>query len=378
MDMIYYIGYYNCDAIRDEERIVAPPSENKMKYMISALTGATEKPFEVVSPAVTRAHKRIKGKKQQIGDTVFLKTFFSFGSKHKLVRGLGYLVTRFAVFFYLLKTVRREDHLIVYHSLRLMRLIAFLKKTKKCSLTIEVEELYSDVTEDEKQRKKEIAYLQIADHYIFITELLKQEINTEKPSVISHGTYQNVPDYGFRFADDKMHLVYAGTLSRVRGGAFVAVSAAEHLGEEYVLELLGAGSPADVQALQEMIREVSGKTKCEIRLVGLKTGKDFDSYIQACQIGLSTQQADAKFGATSFPSKILMYMSNGVRVVSVRIPAVATSAVGEYVQYYDRQEPKEIAAAIEKAVRKEDIDTRAILRELDVAFRKDLGNLLRV
>ena len=41
-----------------------------------------------------------------------------------------------------------------------------------------------------------------------------------------------------------------------------------------------------------------------------------------------------------------MYLANGLRVLSVRIPAVENSAVGGILYYYDKQLPQEIANAI--------------------------------
>lgn len=374
--MRYYIGYYNCDKTRNENRIVSPAAESKMNYIISALSDATDEEFEVVSPAETRESKLVRGRKFNLGDKAVLKTFTSFSSKNKLIRVLGHFVTKLYVFLYLIKNVHSDDHLIVYHSLLLMSLIKFVKKLKKCRLTIEVEELYSDVTEDEQLREKEISYLQIADSYVFITELLKNQVNTEKPSIISHGTYKPVQESGYRFGDDKIHVVYAGTFSQTKGGVQVAISAAEYLDDNYVLEILGRGSQADTLEVEKKIEEVSDKTKCRVNYVGLKTGDDFESYIQACHIGLSTQQADAKFGATSFPSKILMYMSNGLRVVSVRIPAVENSLVGEHIYYYDTQDAEEIAQVIKSVKFDDEYDSRKILEELHKNFVVQLKSLL--
>lgn len=374
--MIYYIGYYNCDETRNEDRVVSPAAESKMSYLISALSCVTDETIEVVSPAETGAQKFVKGKKHRLKKNVVLKTFSSFSSKNKLIRGLGHIFTRLAVYFYLMKNVCADDHIVVYHSLLLMSLVKFIKKVKKCKLTLEVEELYSDVKADELMRKKEIDYMQTADSYIFITKLLNDEINSDKPYIISSGTFESIPDYNFRFDDSKIHVVYAGTFDRTKGGAFVAVSVAQHLSEEFTLEILGSGSKSDVDALKKKIEEVSEKTKCTINYVGLKTGDDFNSYIQACDIGLSTQQPDAKFNATSFPSKILMYMSNGLRVVSVKIPAVETSVVGDYITYYDSQDAEKIAQAVMSVDFDDDYDSRLILDKLHTSFVEQLKTLL--
>lgn len=374
--MIYYIGYYNCDKIRNENRIISPASENKTNYIVSVLDEICEDDFVVVSPAETRLSRVVKGKKLRISDKCLLKTFMSFCSKNKLIRGLGHFVTKLSLIFYLLANVSSEDHLIVYHSLLLMNSVKLVKKLKKCKLTIEVEELYSDVLNDDELKVEEVDYLQLADNYIFVTSFLGEEVNKEgKRSIVVNGTYKPVPDTANHFNDEKIHVVYAGTF-RYGKGVTTAISCAEFLDDNYVMEIMGTGSQSDIQLVKNMVEETSRKTKCKINYVGLKSGNDFDSYIQACHIGLSPQQVDAKFNSTSFPSKILMYMSNGLRVVSVKIPAVETSVVGDYITYYDSQDAEKIAQAVMSVDFDDDYDSRLILDKLHTGFVEQLKTLL--
>lgn len=374
--MIYYIGYYNCDQIRHEDRQVSPAASNKMNYLISALVEAGDDSIEVVSPAETKKHAWISGGKWTISERVAIKTFPSVCSRFRLVRILGHILTRLCFLVYLLLHINQADKMIVYHSLVYPKLISFVRRVKKCTLIMEVEEIYADVNENSRLRDKELCMLQCADKYIFITELLRNEINQEKKSVIFHGTYRTVPDYGIRFRDDKIHVVYAGTFDPVKGGVFQAISAAEYLNESYVLHILGGGSASEIEAVRNRIREVSEKSECKICYDGFKSGDEFDSFIQSCHIGLSTQQPDGKFNATSFPSKILMYMSNGVRVVSVRIRAVETSLVGSSLFYYDQQDAKSIAEAIMAVPCTADSECKEVLDCLHNKFVYSLGELL--
>ena len=69
-----------------------------------------------------------------------------------------------------------------------------------------------------------------------ITELLNKEVNlSNKPYIISHGTYHTVPRYCGKFDDGKIHAVYAGSFNPVKGGALTAIGAAEYLDENYDL-----------------------------------------------------------------------------------------------------------------------------------------------
>lgn len=376
--MVYYLGYYSCEHISAEKRVAAPPAMNKMGYIISVLSEITDIHSMVVSPCETALHSYVRGSLHELSDRVSLKTFDSFRCKNKIIRALGHIWTKFQLLCFLMTHVNPDDTVIVYHSLALMSVVKKLKKKKKCRLIIEVEELYSDVNEDQALREKELEYLQIADKYIVITELLNKQINWQnKPRIISHGTYRNVPEYGEKFNDGKTHIVYAGTFNPVKGGAFSAVEAAEYLDDSFVLHILGNGTEADTEMLIKRIEQVSARTKCSIVFDGYKTGKEFDAFIQSCHIGLSTQQPDGKYNASSFPSKILMYMSNGVSVVSIRIPVVETSDVKDYILYYDIPAPKDIANAIMQASAEHTCDPSNKLRELHEIFARDLNGFLK-
>jgi glycosyltransferase involved in cell wall biosynthesis len=142
------------------------------------------------------------------------------------------------------------------------------------------------------------------------------------------------------------------------------------------MHILGKGTQADTEIIRQRIQQVSTETGCSIVFDGYKTGKEYDTFIQSCHIGLSTQQPNGKYNVSSFPSKILMYMSNGLPVVSVKIPAVYTSNVGAYIYYYDEPTPANIADAVRSVPTHDYILAREKLRELDEKFKKELSDLL--
>lgn len=98
--------------------------------------------------------------------------------------------------------------------------------------------------------------------------------------------------------------------------------------------------------------------------------------LQMCDIGLSTQIPEAEYNNTSFPSKVLSYMSNGLQVISARIPAIEASPVGRYIHYYDEQTPEKIAEGIQRINLRECKDTRSVIRKLNADFCEHLGKVL--
>lgn len=107
------------------------------------------------------------------------------------------------------------------------------------------------------------------------------------------------------------------------------------------------------------------------------SGEEYIRFIQSCDIGLSTQNPDAAFNATSFPSKILSYLSNGLRVVSIRIPAIEGSDVGDKLFYYDEQTPKQIADAILSVDMAQAYDSRSDIVDLSNKFQNELMLMMK-
>ena len=68
-------------------------------------------------------------------------------------------------------------------------------------------------------------------------------------------------------------------------------------------------------------------------------------------------------------------MANGLGVVSIRIPAVETSAVGSLVTYYDSQTPQCIAYAIMSAAERKR-DNRNEINALHERFLGEMSELL--
>lgn len=128
--------------------------------------------------------------------------------------------------------------------------------------------------------------------------------------------------------------------------------------------------------MQELVDKLAKTCECGVTYEGCLSGEEYIRFIQSCDIGFSTQNPDAAFNATSFPSKILSYMANGLRVVSIRIPAITTSAIGDYMYYYDEQTLEQIAEAVMEIDLSDGYDGRKIIEQLDKKFKRDMEELL--
>lgn len=377
-----YFGYY-ADGERAKESNCTLAAVNKMSYIAEVIAFVSGK-AEIISRA-TRKESPQKNEIVNINEAQTIQYFANTPHNWKINRFLCRQIDRIRFVVWMLKNIRKSEKVLVYHSLGYMNEIAFVHRIKKFKLILEVEEIYSDVTGQKYMRKKEVKFLQRADAYILPTKLLSDAVNPNgKPEVIIHGTYQVEPDekcdlFHKNLQNERkqtIHCVYAGTLDPRKGGAVAAATAVKFLSPDYHIHILGFGSKKDIQEMEDLIAKISLDSSAKITYDGVLSGKQYIRFIQSCDIGLSTQEPNAAFNGSSFPSKILSYMANGLRVVSIRIPAIETSAVGNMVFYYDKQTPEDIAKAIMSIDLNDKYDSREYIRQLSDQFEKDMKKLL--
>lgn len=368
-----YIGYYDSDPNR---RSVSPAAVDKMNYIakvISRICGDTE-----ILSCATYSPIPDKGHVEQISDSICVRYIRTRG-KHKSKIGKIYdiLYDRLSIFAFLMKNIKHGETVFVYHSLLNMYAIRLITMIKKVSLVIEVEEIYNDVGGLRRDtRKNELKFIESGSSYIFPTEIMNQQFNKKgKAHVIIHGTYDVNNTKASKFNDKKIHVVYAGTFERNKGGALTAIDSAKYLTEEYTLHILGFGTDSEIKNVTERIEALKSICECRIIYEGKLTGKEYINFISKCHIGLSTQNPEGVYNNTSFPSKILSYMCNGLKVVSVRIPVVETSDVKDGIWYYDSNDPEQLAAAIKNA-QKGNIDSKDLIRVLDAKFEERLKSII--
>lgn len=368
-----YVGYYDTEKARRDMSLAAV---NKMNYICSVINRIGHR-VSIVACGMTAAFE-----KKACKEKVFDETEVLFFKTKKIPTNIASKVTErvrrnITLFSYLMKNTKKNEQVIVYHSLGIMRCVYFAKRLKRFKLILEVEEFYNDVfLESKTSRRMEQKFIACADKYIFPTELLNEKFNKQnKPYTVIHGTYQVEPKREETFGDGKIHVVYAGTFDPRKGGG-VAAAATEWLSKEYHVHILGFGSDSDTANIKKLIKETNEKSEAIVTYDGLLSGEEYIKFLQKCHIGLSTQNPDADFNATSFPSKILSYMANGLRVVTIRIPAIESSAVNSDIYYYKNQTPKDIAKAIMAIDLSNGCDGRKKIAELDKKFCEDLKNLL--
>lgn len=369
---IKYICYYN-DLSAHRENVQS--ASTKIDYIVDVLNRRNVY-VDVISKTPVSAplfSLSLGGCSKKQNNTI--RHFLSFGCKKILPL---YLLSRalntIHFFLWMLFNTHRGEQVIVYHSLGYTMSLLLLIRLKGLNVIGEIEEIYQDVHKQYVLTSwSEFRFIKECKKYIFPTQLLNEKLNMGcKPSIVIHGVYKSAQITEHKFCDGKIHVVYGGTLDPQKGGAAAAVAAAEFLPSNYHVHICGFGNPSQIK---HIVKEVSAKSKAVLTFEGELKGDDYRRFIQKCHIGLSTQNPNAAFNATSFPSKVLVYLANGLQVVSVDIPVVKQSKVAQMVSFYKEQTPEQIATAV-KNVGVSCYNTNELLHQLDIQFESQIISLI--
>lgn len=361
-----------------DKRLHALSATNKMKY-ISESVIENNIVVEFISPSWSILDSGwLKKEKIFLNEQTMIQYFFSFGSKNKISKKINEKFILLQLFLYLFFCTKQNEEVIVYHSPALISLLIKLKKIKKLKIILEIEEVYSDISGDDKMRQKEYNFFDFVDAYIFPTEIMNDKINTKnKPYIIIYGAYLIEKQIGSKFDDDKIHIVYAGTFDETKGGAYLAIESSKYLDDKYQLHILGFGTENQKQKVVEYIQKINLETKCVVKYHGVLIGNEYICFLQKCQIGLSTQNTSLKYNETSFPSKILSYMSNGLRVVSGISKCLEKAEIKQFLYFYTGNSAENIADTIKKIDFFSHYDSREEIKKLNKKCVKNINELIK-
>lgn len=146
--------------------------------------------------------------------------------------------------------------------------------------------------------------------------------------------------------DDVIRMVYAGVVDRNKsGGAFVAVDLARKLNARgFCIDIFGFGTEEDMDALRDEIKSNNTISSTKVRYCGNLQPEVLQSTITNYDVGLATQYIGTPFSASSFPSKILTYLSAGLNVVCATCEGVALWKEKEVLFIYQDQNLDDLVA----------------------------------
>lgn len=375
---IVYVAHYGSPAIQQGFRFVSGAAVSKIDYIVNVLLRAGFD-VELLSVAKSAAKLTLQACEYMPCKGWTIKLRKAFPERSLRAKVLDKRVTR-QFLNRNLRGLAPGDTVLCYHAADYIDDIIALKEKQGFRLILEVEEVYSDVNKSESLRKREESIFSAADGFVLCTEVMMRgnEGLANRPYAICSGIYRMAVKVAEKRCDGITHVVYAGTLDPRKGGAAAAVAAGTLLDSGFALHILGGGSNEQVIAIRMAVDEANKQSAgCTITYEGLKTGREFDEFIQSCDIGLSPQNPDAEFNATSFPSKVFMYLSNGLSVVSVDLP-VFTGLMRDLLHLVPTNSAADLAIGIRSAA----LDSSSlkspstVLGQLDFEFSSQLCAML--
>lgn len=342
----YFTHYASMDP--SKLRSGSPAADTKVDYIIEVLNDLGYAVDIISHASVSIGGGFYKGYKEQRGINT-IKYFACYGKTPKLINKIfNHFFFNLGFIIWCIINIKKNEQIIVYHSLCYNNIFINLKRILKFKLIGDVEEIYQDVHPTTiKKSKLEYRFFDVCDKFMFPNTILNEKLNKcNKPYIVIHGIYKVKNAECKRNKDNQIHILYSGTYDPVKGGALASIEASAYLSEHYHLHITGFGTNNQEVYLRNKVDEIRPQIKCKITFHGYLNDNDFNDLLRNCSIGLCTQDPTTKLNLTSFPSKILNYMSNGLVVISGRNRAIEESRVGDLLYYYDSQTPIVMAEAI--------------------------------
>lgn len=376
MKKIYYFCYYS-NPENGRRRDANPAVDLQESYLAEVLSDLGYE-VEIVGLNIPDSSDALihiqKGFVKQLQNNVRVRYFTCVESKNRVFR----YISRRLVYFMAMPYIRKMDKdaiIIFYHSRVFYGYYHLLNRLRK-KYILEAEEIYSDVIGDEVSRSKELAEINRANAYILPSVPLAKIISQDKPFALYHGSCRREKHIGTGFRDDKIHVVYAGTLDRRVIGNMSMIYAAKYLDAGYHIHILGSGvDEEDMRRTLSAIDEMKDMP-CMVSYEGVLLGEEYLVFLQSCHIGLFTRESDKADINSSFPSKIMSYLSNGLRVVASRADSLTTSDVSDLLFYVDGNDPRDVADAIRNIDIKKDYDSRGTLMAVEEELKNRLSHLI--
>ncbi|MGH2097441.1 glycosyltransferase [Aerococcus urinaeequi] len=366
-----YIGFFDLDSNKKEDRTYHYSARNKMLYVTDVLNSINQK-VEIISPSWTKNKSFYNGKKISINSDSEL----ILGATIPYIFLISHLWSVLWLTLYLLFNVKKNETIIVYHSLILILPIKLVIFLKKVDVILEIEEIYSLVIEDKKRlRDIEINYLKKMNKRILVSDKLQKYIG-QRNDVILYGSYETKINKKMDRECKKM--VYAGSIDNQRRAAFNAVELMNYINDsDYKLYILGSGNEVDLKKLINLIEKTNEKLNyTAVKYLGSKSGKEFDMFMNTCTIALNLQDI-GNYMETAFPSKILSYFSYGLNVVSTKVENIYNSPFSEHITFVDSENPKEWAKIVQNIIETDPKSVLNLITKYDADFKLSLFDLLK-
>ena len=124
-----YVASYDIKEHKNENRTYVLSATNKIEYICKALCKAVDD-IEIVSFSRTKNNKFYKRRKDELSFGTLLN-FATIPGGNPIFRRLSTKFAQLQLFLYLLKNVKKDEEILVYHSVGYGNAISLAKKIEK-------------------------------------------------------------------------------------------------------------------------------------------------------------------------------------------------------------------------------------------------------
>lgn len=348
MKTVHYIGKY-ITAQEWGTYVANVPGMMKMRYVADKILESG-----CILNIVSLADKNVKGfycsKIFEHGGKTILYTG-GIGAKSGVKSYFRTLYKQFALLKYILCKTKKDDLIVLYHSVPFTSVVSRLVGRLNRKFVLEVEEIYGyNAVEDKPWVDDEIKKIKKFKKFTCVNDGIPRVLGLDPNDyVVIYGAGIFPPRTAERFDDGKIHVVYSGTIEGKKMGAMTAVESAKYLTPNYKLHISGFGNNNSVTLLQKRISEINEELGEErIKYEGFLSEEDMHKLMFSCHIGLSPNVLRANFANSTFPSKVVTYMCHDLAVVISYATAYDFPISNGWV-FYREQKPEVIAKAVMEA-----------------------------
>lgn len=345
---IIYVGMYDIPN-KNFKRFYSLAAINKMNYIINLLN-ENGVDVNIFSNSKIKEEKLRYYPEERISinkhNTLYLTP--SIGCQNKLLKGIRIIINWIWLILKILKHTKKNDTIIIYHTLESIIPLLIIKKIRKIKYILEVEEIYSQMPHISSRYKKlEQKLIQESDCYITVSDTLKK-ILPHKPCISIYGNYRqksiNVTNKKSN-SNTIIRLVFTGSIDKIRG-AFTAVKSLEFLPPHYQLYITGVGSSETINEIKHeinRINELKGSNIC--KYLGMLNQSEYDNLLKSADIALNPQ-INGDYSKYLFPSKIIQYLCYNLPVVTTKGESIIESPFAKILYFSEDFTPKSFAEAI--------------------------------
>lgn len=273
---------------------------------------------------------------------------------------------------YLKENFKDGDKILIYHSLYYSKKYSKIIKIAGLSnVVLFVAEIYSDASNKSIScRNWELRQIRLFNKYICMSKSLSDICCTtkNKKAIILYGCYSNKTPIVENKKNDKIHLVYSGTTSKTKNGLYIAIEAMRHLSQDFILHIY-------CQPVKEALIAIQN---CQnVVYEGYVSESVLNVKLREYDIGLACQNPKEMFNNSSFPSKIVKYLSCGLSVISSASSSVLDSPFANIIDIFEQYNSKALAECIIKTSQNLHYNENIkIIQNFHNAFRNDVVTLV--